>query len=199
MYKLSYYLTREAMSHSYKIYDMREGALKKTEIRKNYIFFIAGGILFGIIFSLINVFMPAEYVFTQTEKIVIPAIIIVFSIIIFAAFAYMNVKKKENQAKQMGDMIIQAGFDQKSPKNVEFFDDRMVMTSYYKKYTEYYDEISYVISDKINFTFICRESGIFICVPKDKQNSENLFNIDNLLKEKLGDRFIYDMGGVSNA
>lgn len=199
MYKLSYYLTPEAMSHSYKLFDMREGALKKSEIRKNYLVFLVGGILFGIVSSVLNIFLPTEYEFTQTEKIVLPAIITVCSVVLFLAFAYMSISKKKTQSKQMGNMIVRMGFDQKSPKNVEFFDDRLIMTSHYKKYTEYYDEMSYVISDRINFTFVCRESGIFICIPKDKQDAESLFGIDNLLREKMGDRFIYDMGGVSDA
>lgn len=199
MYKLSYYLTQEAMAHSYKLYDMREGALKKSEIRKTYIRFIAGGFLLGIFLAILNILTPSEYEFTQSEKMIVFLTSVIFSTVVFAVFAHLNVKKKQNQADQMGDMIIKMGFDQKSPKNVEFFEDRLVMTSYYKRYIEYYDELSYVISDRINFTFVCRESGIFICIPKDRQNADELFNIDNLLKEKLGARFIYDMGGVSNA
>ncbi|MBR2315924.1 MAG: hypothetical protein IKA56_04705 [Clostridia bacterium] len=198
MYKLSYYLTEEEMSHSFGIYDRREGALKKSEIRKNYVIFILGGILFGTVSSFLNVFLPAESEFTQTEKIVLPAVIVFFSVLLFLGFGYMNAKKRQKQSEMMGVTVVRTGFDQKTPKNVEFFNDRIVFTSPYKRYTEYYDEMSYIVSDSICFTVVCRESGIFICIPKNGQDADVLFEIDNLLKEKFGERFIYEMGGVSH-
>ena len=199
MYKLSYYPRKKEMSHSFGIYDSREGALKKSEIRRSYIIFFLGGILFGAVSSLLNIFLPAEYEFTQSEKIFLPAVIMLLSVILFLAFGHLNVKKKKKQSQMMGSMIIRTGFDQKTPKNIEFFEDRLILTSPYKRYTEYYDEMSYVVSDSICFTFVCKESGIFISIPKNGQDADKLFGIDNLLRKSFGERFIYKVGGAPDA
>lgn len=199
MYKLAYYPTEESMSHSFGIYDRREGALKKSEIRRNYIIFILGGILFGTVSSVLNVFLAEGYEFTQTEKIVIPAVIMLISVLLFLGFGYMNVKKRERQSQIIGINIVRTGFDQKTPKNVEFFEDRLVYTSPYKSYTEYYDEIDYVVSDSICFTFVCNNSGMFFSIPKDGQDADMLFGVDRLLREKFGESFIYEMEGAANA
>lgn len=199
MYKLSFYLTEAEMSHSVGIYETREGALQKSEIRKNYLFFGVCGMLFGVFTSLMNIFLTEDMEFAPTEKTVIIASITAFFVVLFLVLAFLNIKKKKKSSEQMGALIVNYGFDQKDAKNAEFFEDRLVLTSSYKRYTEYYDEITYVISDRVNFTVVCRESGIFICIPKDGQDADKLFGIDKLLREKLGERFIYDMGGESNA
>ena len=199
MYKLAYYPTEASMSHSFGIYERREGALKKSEIRKGYVIFALGGILFGTVSSVLNIFIPSGYEFTQTEKIVLPAVIILFSVLLFLGFGYMNAKKREKQSEMIGVNIVRTGFDQKTPKNIEFFGDRLVYTSPYKCYTEYYDEIDYVVSDSICFTFVCNNSGMFFSIPKDGQDADMLFGVDNLLREKFGKNFIYEMEGAPNA
>ena len=85
------------------------------------------------------------------------------------------------------------GFESKSPVRAEFDENGITLNSGYSKITAPYGEIDFLISDRLNFVFIIGSDLRVRNIPKINQNPDALFSLDNLLREKLGERFIYKM------
>ncbi len=79
------------------------------------------------------------------------------------------------------------------PERLTFKENGVESVSPYSKAYIPYEKIERVISDPMAFVIKNKGNDYGLIVPKPNQNAELLFNIDNILREKLNDRFIYEM------
>ena len=122
--------------------------------------------------------------------------IIFMLLIITATMAVMLIVGRalnKAQIKNFCRMIFDYGFDKKSPAQVCFDNEKLNLQSGYAKISVPYEEIDFVISDRLNFIFSFGGENKIRNIPKINQSPDALFNIDNLLREKLGEKFIYKM------
>lgn len=122
--------------------------------------------------------------------------IIFMLLIMTATMAVMHfVSRALNKAqiKNFCRMTFNYGFDKKSPAQACFDNEKLTLQSGYAKISVPYEEIDFVISDRLNFIFSFGGENKIRNIPKINQSPDDLFGIDNLLREKLGEKFIYKM------
>lgn len=79
--------------------------------------------------------------------------------------------------------------------NIVFLDDGVVITRNYTRTKVKYSAFDCFISDGKYYIFTFGNDKMVRVIPKRYQNPDTLFAVDNLMREKLGESFIYMMGG----
>lgn len=83
--------------------------------------------------------------------------------------------------------------DESGNKKITLKNDGIELMSPYSKAYLPYEDIEAVTSDRLNFVIKIKGDDRISVVPKSGQNPQILFDFDNIFKEKLADRFIYEM------
>lgn len=99
----------------------------------------------------------------------------------------------KSDINKLANLNFNYSFNASRPFMAQFDEKELFLMSGYSKVTVPYEEFDYVISDRINFIYSFGGDMKIRNIPKINQNPDDLFAIDNLLKEKIGDKFIYLM------
>ena len=164
---------------------------KLSKKRSLTVFFLS--LLFVTIFEAISILIENDFKEEYSFYIIMFIIMVFTDFLIMLAMRAMN----KSQIKNIAKMNFFHGFDTQSPKTAVFGENTMSITGGYSKVSVPYDEFDYVISDRMNFIFGFGGDMRVRNIPKTNQNPDDLFALDNLLREKLGDRFIYRMEELS--
>lgn len=191
MFKYSYFLTQKEIELSYYAYEKYCGALRKSKIALKILFYSVFGTVIGALTGVISNLIPSEEVLGKQEEMFVVLSSAIIGFIAFSVMALMMINHIKKECGKKGYADYRFGFDKTGLFNIEFYEDNVIITSAYKRYTESYDDIKFIISDKSCFTLVLRDNQTLIPFSKNKQNSEKLFLTDNFLREKLGERFIY--------
>ncbi len=169
--------------HSYSV---TKGRLsRKFKAKRLFIIFLTEAVILllcmleGVIPSLKD---PAEAV-----TVIITVIAVSFAV------AFINRLMTNNLIKNTARMRYEGCVGRDLPVRAEFDEEKLFLLSGYSKLSVPYDEIDFVISDSINFVFMTGSDNVIRNIPKDNQNCDDLFFTDELLREKLGERFICKM------
>lgn len=191
MFKYSYFLTQKEIELSYYAYEKYCGSLRKSKIALKILFYSVFGTVIGTLTGVISNLIPSEEVLDKQEEMFVVLSSAIIGFIAFSVMALMMINHIKKECGKKGYADYRFGFDKTGLFNIEFYEDNVIITSAYKRYTESYDDIKFIISDKSCFTLVLRDNQTLIPFSKNKQNSEKLFLTDNFLREKLGERFIY--------
>lgn len=83
--------------------------------------------------------------------------------------------------------------DSASTRKITLKDNGAEFLSPYSKMFLPYGDIETLISDRLNFVVKIKGEERIYVVPKSGQNPQVLFDFDNIFREKLQGRFIYEM------
>lgn len=167
-------------------YARLKGNLSKKKTLKTLLIFIAFVILMTGVVYIENVLRndATADVFFISIILLIPAMAIMF---------FISRATNKSQIKNFCRMVFYQGFDADSPKKAEFDEEKIIFQSGYSIFSVPYGEVDCVISDKFNFAILVGGDLKVRCIPKINQDPDALFLLDNLLREKLGEKFIYEM------
>lgn len=176
----------ESIYEANMAYAKEKGRLSKKSKVLTFLFLTVSEIILFLLCCLENLFSPAENAFEVI--LYIAAIMISSAILIFLA-NILNKAKIRNTCQ----LQFEYGFDTDGAVRAEFDEEKLYLQSGYSKLCVPYDEINFVMSDRINFTYIIGSDSVVRNIPKNSQSIDKLYALDELLKEKLGNRFIYKM------
>lgn len=167
-------------------YSQIKGKLSKKRLLKSLVPAVISSVLLSlIIFVLENFSFRTDYY-----------ILIVFFIIMALTtglFMLISRTAAKSEVKRIAAMNLYDSFEAQSPHRADFSENTVTVTSGYSRVCAPYEEMDYVISDRMNFIFGFGGDMKIRSIPKNNQNPDELFALDNLLREKLGDKFIYLM------
>lgn len=190
MIKIIYRLTPEILAHSMQVLHKRVGVLTKKEKIRSFVYSgLAGLAAIGIVLlSFLREGLLSDASITGS--------IILLSLLSFAVCIISGrlfYKSRIKNIEETGKFLFAYGFDKNTPKQITFFENCLEKISSYSKVCIYYDELESAVSDSVAFSLIIKGEEAPVCIPKNGQNADTLFSLDNLLREKLGERFIYEM------
>lgn len=177
----------QTMLDANMVFAREKGTLSKKQMLKSVLVPLIFGFIFGVIIYI-------EY-FNETGDDYFPgkAVAIVILTGTMLLISFLGKKAKQSQIKSFCRMMYEQGFEKKSPQMAQFDENGLLLMSGYSKTTVPYDEIEYIISDRANFIIVFGGDTRVRNIPKINQNPDELFACDNLLTEKLGDKFILKM------
>ncbi len=192
MVKIFYRISPQILSHSLLLLHRRRGIVSGAKMLRYSLFSAFAGLLIAVgEFLMISINKNGEI-----DKSVLPLSVTlsVASFILISVVSTVLMKKiKEKQIAGNAQLMYDYGFDMKSPRCFSVCADFIENTSGYIKSRIAYDEIECVISDRFAFTVLLEGEEVLISVPKEGQKTDALFEMDNALRERLGERFIYEM------
>ncbi len=161
-------------------YHKQYGNLQTKEIIKKNLVISLALILITLCIAVVNNFIAVYgYVF-----------IAIFLSIVFGFVYKSSVKKSIITMCKLSDEYAIA---RNSSKKITIKENGIeTLTPYAKVYVPYTD-IEKVISDPLSFSIKIRGNDKLFVIPKNEQNTDVLFSFDNVFREKLQDKFIYEM------
>lgn len=167
-------------------YSQIKGKLSKKRLFKSIVPSVISSVLLSLIIFVFEGFSFKSDYFILIIFFIIMAITSGFFIVLSRASA-------KSEVKRFAVMNFYDSFEAQNPHRADFSENSITVTSGYSKVCAPYEEMDYMISDRMNFVFGFGGDMKIRSIPKNNQNPDELFALDNLLREKLGDRFIYLM------
>lgn len=164
-------------------YHERFGLLRSKELLKKSLIFIIAIALSALISVL-------------SFKEVLPIISVVTAVVVSVVFCFMYRNSVKKNIITMCRINYESGICRDSAKRITLKENGVEnITPYSKAYVPYGD-IERVISDELAFSVKIKGTDKSLVVSKIGQDANVLFNFDNIFREKLGDRFVYEMQGA---
>lgn len=183
---MTYKNTAESIYNANYAYALEKGKLSKKTRMKTAALTIAVEVIVIVITMLL------EY-FEKEGAGIYFVISLAVTLALTVPFLYFMKRSSLSQVKNVSRVQYEGGFDSKEPCRVTLKEEKMLLESSYSRFSVPYDEIDFVISDRMNFVLMIGSDQKIRCIPKINQNPDVLFAADNLLRDKLGERFIYKM------
>lgn len=163
-------------------YEKEFGKLTKKEFAKKIPIFLIISMIYPTLFIGIDV----------NIGLIITLSVICIAVSVVVCY-FLNRKVIERNIVSVYVTSYQFRTDSASTRKITLKDDGAEFLSPYSKMFLPYGDMETLISDRLNFVVkIKGEERIFV-VPKSGQNPQVLFDFDNIFREKLQDRFIYEM------
>ena len=133
----------------------------------------------------------AFLVFMQDVAAVITTILcaLIFIPLMVVFMRYSNKKGISNRS----ELLYRFDFNKTSASEICLDNEFITKTSAYSKEKFPYAEVENVISNRMYFIIKFSGDERLNVVPKRGQNADSLFTMDNIFREKLGEKFLYDM------
>lgn len=130
-------------------------------------------------------------VFTTQEEMI--PFLVAAAVIGIAFLCSFYKKNLEKSIVSLCKMNYNNSLSKDSAKKITLLDNGIEHTTPYSRmFIPYYD-VEAAVSNRMIFMIRIKKMDKSIIVPKNYQNPDTLFEFDNVLREKLGDRFIYEM------
>lgn len=113
-------------------------------------------------------------------------------IVIPLMIAVMRYSNKKIIARN-SELIYRYDFNNKSASEICLDDEFITFTKAYSKTKYPFNEVESVISNRMYFIMKFSGNEVLTVVPKRGQNADTLFAMDTVFKNKLGEKFVYDM------
>lgn len=164
-------------------YHERFGLLRSKELfKKSLIFIIA--IAASALISVLA--------FREVPPII--SVVTAVAVIVFSGFMYRNSVKKN--IITICKINYESGICRDSAKRITLKENGVEHITPYSKAIVPYGDIERVISDELAFLVRIRGTDKSLVVSKIGQDANVLFNFDNIFREKLGEKFVYEMQGA---
>lgn len=179
--KLSYKCNLEDNKTANTEYSKKFGVLSKKMTLKMIFVPLAVFILADI-----ALFIFAQDVLTMITTMLVALIFIPLMIVLMR---HSNKKGISNSQ----ELLYRYDFNKTSASEIDLDDEFVTLTSAYSMEKFPYNEVESVISNRMYFIVKFSGHEKLIVVPKRGQNPDTLFSMDNIFREKLGEKFLYDM------
>ncbi|MDD6021607.1 MAG: YcxB family protein [Acutalibacteraceae bacterium] len=167
-------------------YQKKYGALTKKKLLSPILFYLA---LSAAIF-LLSLFDNSRELGSD------PVMIAMLVIIIIAGAVIQPILSKKSTEKNIiskAAVYYDFSLDSKKPNQITLSENGIELLSPYGKAHVPYEEAERVISDKFCFVIKLKGTDQMRVIPKRGQDPKTLFDFDNIFREKLADRFVYEM------
>ena len=133
----------------------------------------------------------ALLIFTD-EVLAIVSVLISALVVIPLMLVVMRYSNKKIITRN-SELVYSFDFNNKSASEICLDDEFITITKAYSKTRIPFNEVESVISNRMYFIIKYSGNEVLTAVPKRGQNADTLFAMDNIFKNKLGEKFIYDM------
>lgn len=163
-------------------YEKEFGKLTKKEFAKKIPIFLIISMIYPTLFigSDVNIWLI----------VILSVICIAVSVVVCY---FLNRKVIERNIVSVYVTSYQFRTDSASTRKITLKDNGAEFLSPYSKMFLPYGDIETLISDRLNFVVKIKGEERIYVVPKSGQNPQVLFDFDNIFREKLQGRFIYEM------
>lgn len=128
-----------------------------------------------------------------TEDVSAVITIVILALIFIPLMLLLMRHSNKKGLANRNEILYRYDFNRASAKEICLDDAFITMTSSYSQGKIPYEEVENVISNRTHFIIkFMGEEGLAV-IPKRGQNVDSLFSFDNIFREKLGEKFIYDM------
>ena len=179
--KLSYRCNLEDNKIANTQYSKKFGVLSKKMALKMIFVPLAVFVLADIVIFIFTQEIPAMITMMLVALIFIPLMIVL-----------MRYSHKKGIANSQ-ELLYRYNFNKTSASEIDLDDEFVILTSAYSMEKFPYDEVECVISNRMYFILKFSGQEKLIVIPKRGQNPDTLFSMDNIFREKLGEKFLYDM------